>query len=217
MKSSSRQLPLPRPWRWPLKSLDSASTTLQQLTDGRLQLTIVHDIVRGVTPAMLVWWFNHIDKEMVVDGISYPRYLLWHPRDHIAYQVVRRAPDGSVGAGARVRIVEAFGRNPGYRVDGVETVVRLDESGLTLTRSLGSTEVFRLAHDFQPVAGGTRYLSKMLVGAGSGLTRSLFNGVLRPRLFPNEMGQAWLRHNIEEVGNFEHFLPELYAQSAVMT
>jgi hypothetical protein len=27
-------------------------------------------------------------------------------------------------------------------------------------------------------------------------------------------GNAWLRHNIEEVGLFEHFLPDLYRQEA---
>ena len=28
--------------------------------------------------------------------------------------------------------------------------------------------------------------------------------------FPPGKGDAWLRHNIEEVGMFEHFLPALY-------
>jgi hypothetical protein len=30
-------------------------------------------------------------------------------------------------------------------------------------------------------------------------------------VFGDLMGPAWLRHNVEEVGNFEHFLPGLYA------
>jgi hypothetical protein len=28
--------------------------------------------------------------------------------------------------------------------------------------------------------------------------------------FSEEQGRAWLRHNIEEVGMFENFLPHLY-------
>ena len=31
-----------------------------------------------------------------------------------------------------------------------------------------------------------------------------------PRVFPKEKGQAWVKHNIEEVGAFETFLPQLY-------
>jgi len=33
-------------------------------------------------------------------------------------------------------------------------------------------------------------------------------------IFSDLMGPAWLRHNVEEVGNFERFLPELYAREA---
>ncbi len=203
-----------RPWAWPLKLLDSAQTTRQRLPNGRLYLTIAHDILRGVTPAMLCWWFNHIDEPMEMNGRIYPRYLLWHPQDHITYQVMQHAPDGSVGKGARVRIVEAFGRNTDYLVDSIENVERLDESGLTLSRRLGKTEIFRLSHDFYASPDGTFYFSQMLVGADSGFGRQFINSILRPRLFSDEMGQAWLRHNVEEVGNFEHFLPALAAQSS---
>lgn len=31
-------------------------------------------------------------------------------------------------------------------------------------------------------------------------------------VFDQAQGLAWLRHNIEEVGLFEHFLPDLYRQ-----
>lgn len=52
----------------------------------------------------------------------------------------------------------------------------------------------------------------MLVGSTSPLGRAVFNRV-RPRVFPDDMGRAWLKHNVEEVGNFEHFLPALYAEA----
>lgn len=35
-----------------------------------------------------------------------------------------------------------------------------------------------------------------------------------PRAFPEQMGRAWLKHNVEEVGYFEHFLPSLYRNEA---
>ena len=40
---------------------------------------------------------------------------------------------------------------------------------------------------------------------------ALFNTVIRPRIFSSEMGTAWLTHNVEEVGMFEHILPPLHA------
>lgn len=50
----------------------------------------------------------------------------------------------------------------------------------------------------------------MIVGARRGPLRIIFNRFIRPRLFADEMGRAWLRHNVEEVGNFESFLPDLF-------
>jgi hypothetical protein len=37
--------------------------------------------------------------------------------------------------------------------------------------------------------------------------------VRAPYAFSNEKAQAWLRHNVEEVGNFARFLPELSAMN----
>jgi hypothetical protein len=51
----------------------------------------------------------------------------------------------------------------------------------------------------------------MPVGAGAGLARWPFNHLLRPRVFSDRMGTAWLTHNVEEVSMFENILPPLYA------
>ena len=116
--------------------------------------------------------------------------------------------------GARFRIVEAFGRNPAYLVDSVEEVERLDEGGIVLTRRILGEEVFRLEHQFLYVPGeeATRYLSCMRLGTASLLGRAILNRVVRQRIFPDTMGRAWLKHNVEEVGTFEQFLPGLYAR-----
>jgi hypothetical protein len=34
---------------------------------------------------------------------------------------------------------------------------------------------------------------------------------IRALAFDEARGRAWIKHNIEEVGNFEAFLPQLYA------
>jgi hypothetical protein len=180
--------------------------------DSGLELTIAHDLVRGVTPAMLHWWFLHIDGIMTYHGHTYPRYLVWHPTDHIHYQEIALALDGSAGVGSRRRIVEAFGRNAAYLVDSVEEVTKLDETGIILRKRIAGVEVFSLEHQFHPMIGGTRYLSRMIVGTTAPIARTIFNTIVRPWLFSDDMGRAWLQHNVEEVGNFEYFLPALYTE-----
>lgn len=195
---------------WEMKPLSSADAGFRKLADGRLELTIEHDVVRGVTPGMLRWWFMHIGGAMEYEGETYPRYLVWHPLDHIHWELVGAAPDGTAGPGARFRIVEAFGRNPAHLVDSVDTVEKLDETGIRLCKRVFGDRIFTLEHYFTRVDGGTKYDSRMVVGSSSPFGRLFFNRFARPRLFSDEMGRAWLRHNIEEVGNFENFLPALY-------
>jgi hypothetical protein len=198
-----------------MKPLSSARTDLRTLPDGRLELTIEHDLLKGVTPPMLLWWFSHIEEDMEHEGRVLPRYLVWHPLDHVDYEVLDRRADRQVRAGVRFHIVEAFGRDPRYFVDTVDVVEKLDETGIVLAQRLfGRAPVFRLEHRFEPVAGGTLYRSQMLVGSAAPFSRVFLNRLIRPLWFPDHMGRAWLRHNVEEVGNFEHFLPDLYARAA---
>ena len=91
MATTKWKLLTPRPFNWAMKPLDSAETGVKTLDDGRLELTIRHDILKGVTPAMLGWWFRNIEGSMEHMGQTYPRYLIWHPIDHIHYEVARRS------------------------------------------------------------------------------------------------------------------------------
>lgn len=206
------QIPPPLDIDWPMKPVTSARTEARW-ERGHMLLTIEHDVVRGVTPAMLDWWFRHIAGTIEVGGRRYDRYRAWHPRDHIAWELV--AGDvRRVGVGSRFRIVEAFDRNPEWLVDSVETVTKLDESGIRLERHMMGSRVFSLEHWFAADENGTRYRSRMDLGADSPLARHLFNHIIRPMVFSDAMGPAWLRHNVEEVGNFERFLPGLVESDA---
>lgn len=207
------RLPIPpeRPHAGAMKPVASAKTTQSILLSGQLELTIDHDTVRGVTPAMLRWWFETLGQTMTYEDKTYPRYLLWHPRDHIHWEVAAKSPAGGTGQGAHFRIVEAFAANPAYYVDSTEWVEKLDEVGISLVRLIAGVEVFRLEHRFGEAAGGASYRSRMTVGAASGLMPRPFNSLVRPRVFSDEMGTAWLTHNVEEVSMFENILPQLYA------
>ncbi|MBP6902660.1 MAG: hypothetical protein KBC73_21390 [Burkholderiaceae bacterium] len=176
-----------------------------------MELTIEHDVIRGVTPKMLRWWFENLGRTMSYQGKVYPRYLLWHPRDHIHWELAAPGPGGGTGQGASFRIVEAFAANPDYYVDSTEYVEKLDDDGISLVRRELGSEIFRLEHRFGAAPEGAIYRSRMVVGAAAGLVRPLFNGFIRPRIFSDAMGTAWLTHNVEEVSMFEHILPPLYA------
>lgn len=105
-------VPESRPPPWPMKPLESAVTSFSRLPNGQLVLTIEHDVIRGVRPEMLVWWFEPLGESMEHLGRWYPRYLVWHPTDHSHWELARRAPEGGTGQNACFRIVEAFGGIP---------------------------------------------------------------------------------------------------------
>jgi hypothetical protein len=90
------KLPPPRPILWPLRPAESAE---HQITNDGSQLiiTITHAPLRGVTAEMLQWWFRHVAGTMSYAGGIWPRYLVWHPLDHVSYDVVSPAADGGVG------------------------------------------------------------------------------------------------------------------------
>ena len=103
-----RSLPPPLDIEWPMTAWQDADLELRY-ERAHMILTIEHEIVRGVTPAMLDWWFRHIGGEMEVDGRRYSRYRVWHPLDHIDWQLVGGDRE-RVGIGSRFRIVEALDR-----------------------------------------------------------------------------------------------------------
>jgi hypothetical protein len=227
MHLSPWTLPAPLPGSWALKPLSSARTGLTRLHNGELELTIKHEVIRGVTREMLAWWFCHIDGTLEYAGQTISRYRVWHPYDHIAYRDLTVAADGSGSVGTRRHIVEAFGRTSRYLVNIVDRVAHLDETGILLaTEQAGITlgrfqspliplglEVGTLQHDFHVAPRGTRYESRMVVGHDSLLGRLLLNRIVLPAFVLSEdMGRAWLRHNVEEVGHFERFLPALYGR-----
>ena len=176
-------------------------------------MRIRHDVIHGVTPQMLVWWFNNMDGTIEIEGKPYPRYRVWHPRDHVQHQYVR-VPAGGVGPGAVFRIHEVLGRNPAWTVDVHTDILQLDESGFRHRPRVAGLHPVAMDYSFRRVAGGTLYENSLEVGF-HGAPRWL-NRLIVARKFDQAHGKAWLLHNVEEVGNFEFFLPQLYASALAM-
>ena len=92
-------LPPPHSVPWDLKPAFSATAGSQTLPDGRERYWVKHSVLKGVTPAMLVWWFSHLEGDVEIEGRLLNRYRVWHPRDHVSARYVHRVPGGSIGPG----------------------------------------------------------------------------------------------------------------------
>lgn len=207
-----RGVPAPLRLPWALKPLGSAASGIDTLADGRTRCWIRHEVVRGVTPRMLAWWFAHLEGDVEVGGVRIDRYRAWHPYDHVHARYARRLPDGSVGPGAAIHLREMLGANPAYTVDVVTDIEKLDEEGFIHNPVVhGLRGLARMEYRFKAVAEGTQYENCLLFGGQGAIARRL-HPLLSRLAFPGGKGAAWLRHNIEEVGLFEHFLPGLYRQ-----
>lgn len=207
-----RRLPLPPPRElpWKLKLLASAETSLSYDAFGRMVMHIRHDVLKGISPEMVAWWFRNIAGDIVLRGTRLNRYLVWHPFDHIRWELAEPGPDGGASAGAKFRIVEAFGRNPAFYLDVTETVTRLDDSGMTLVGTRAGLEVTRLNHDFIAAEAGTIYVSTLTIGTALPWLRTVLNPLIHKAVFPEAMGHAWLRHNVEEVGLLPYIISLIY-------
>jgi hypothetical protein len=86
-------------------------------------------------------------------------------------------------------------------------VEKLDETGIRLVQRVAGVVVFQLGHTWSAGSDGVHYVSVMDVGARSRLLAPLNR--LLCRRFSNDMLQAWVKHNIEEVGQLEYLLPQL--------
>ena len=214
-RGESWRPPLPEPLQvpWPLKPASSAQSGVETFGDGRKRYWVKHDVIKGVTPRMLAWWFGHFaEGEVEIQGRRLDRYRVWHPFDHVYAHYVRRATDGSGGPGAQIALCEYLARNQRYKIEAISTVERLDETGFIHKLMRGGIELARMEHVFSETSTGTRDENCLIV-PGSTLLAPLARFVL-PRLMPGDKGEAWLKHSIEEIGTLEHFLPALYAREA---
>jgi hypothetical protein len=202
-------LPAPRPVLWPLRPLDSASVWTAS-NDGRTVVTIRHALLSDVTPEMLSWWYGHVSGTMRYAGEVWPRYLVWHPLDHIAYDVTSPATDGAVGPGARLHITEAPGRDLDQLIDIRVGVEQVDTQAAIISSRILGTALVRLENEFTAARGGTRYVTRMTIGDTTAAGRLGLNHLAHTRAFPPAKLAAWIRHHIEEVGNLENFLPDLF-------
>ncbi len=208
-------MPGKRDFGWTLKGVDSAKTGFTKLRTGQFVLTIDHSIIKNVTREMIVWWFeNFISLKVILRDKEYPAYHLWHPFDHIAVSKASGQKGSKLQEDDFILIQEAFQRESAFRLKERARVVYFKKDGFGLSVKKGGLELGRLLHRFKNLETGVKYSSRLVVGLEKGLPRLLINGLLLPKMMGETKLKAWFRHNIEEVGCFENFLPGLYQRRA---
>lgn len=204
-------LPTSRNFGWTLKTLSSAQTEINTLPSGQVELLINHQTIMGINTDMLLWWFEHFPfLEIIKDGVKYSAYDLWHPFDHIA--VFGNKEKGKVEQGDELTINECFQRNPKYYLKEKAIVFYFREDGFGLQGEKFGMPIMQLVHKFKNIEDGVSYKSRMILGVDSGFLKFFINKIIIPRKFGKQKANAWLRHNVEEVGCFENFLAEIYAK-----
>ncbi|MDR2334526.1 MAG: hypothetical protein LBE61_13685 [Burkholderiaceae bacterium] len=191
--------------------------------NGHIRVQIEHDTIRGVTPDMMKWWFEHLADKTTWNGkdftgpeVSY--YHLWHHRDHIAVTPLTSAP-GVPNRGFQVdqqsRIDEQF-NDYKDRIHGTMLTTRLDEEEFTFDILAFGTTAGHIIHRYHDEPGGLRFYAETVIRLDVPVVGGLLNRTIRPLLYNATSAEHWIRHNIEETGRSEHVIPTLYAAAKAM-
>ena len=84
----------------------------------------------------------------------------------------------------------------------------VDSTGIRLVLRVVGAQLFQLEHTWSRAEDATHYTSVVDVGSRSTLAGPI-NRYARRRAFPPGMPEAWVKHNVEEVGILEEILPSL--------
>ncbi|MEM1336274.1 MAG: hypothetical protein AAF634_09660 [Bacteroidota bacterium] len=229
--SQSKNLVVPkaRDFGWELKPTTSAYFEVIRNRSNQICVVLEHALLRGVTTEMLFWWFRNFTRLKIqltdvpgYEGQTLPAYLLWHPSDHISARLKGKVgPEGTARTGAKIHIQEVMQYEKyqlKYPVDQALSIFYHEKDGWGMGKKLpliGPLMVLRIS--FKDVYEGAKIIGVHYhyeVVAGSNQQNLLAKKVTKKIVgnFGTEFWEAWLTHNVIEVGVFENFLPVLFEQ-----
>jgi hypothetical protein len=152
--------------------------------------TIVDDDIYGVTPDMIDWWTDNMEK-------GYP---LWHPEDHFSNEWIK-APARVGHLSARKLEREKLGDSPVVTLHGrYADPDKMVDFSLIYKHISGGGEPDRdgkirtyLTHQYEATSYGTRM--RTILHEMTDLPVSL---------------EVFIKHDHDENGRFKDFLPQLY-------
>lgn len=191
---------------------------LERQRNGVILVQIEHDTLKGVSSEMMLWWFRNLGQTTQWNGIDFSGpeisvYHLWHHRDHVAVTQLSDGADGETNRGfrksAKSRIQEVF-NDYRSKVDAEATTIELNDAEFTLIVSQFGMTVAKLAHHYNAEGNDLRFFTESHIGSRLPVVGPLFNWLILPWLYSLRKGEEWIRHNIEESGQTEKFVPVLY-------
>jgi hypothetical protein len=154
--------------------------------------TIVDHELRYVTPDMEDWWGVNMEK-------GYP---LWHPSNHKA--LVWKVPPSQVGGMVGAVQIATEGMGP----SGPHDVVIAFVDPIDVVNLPVIYEHVRVSGERDPDGKVRNWLCHQYEATSYGLRmRSIFH---REKGRPRVQGEGWAKHNREEMGWQQYFLPQLY-------
>lgn len=202
--SSPRELP------WALPDINQAYTNYQYLDNGQILIEITHVPLINITPKMLAWFYQNLPISTVqIDQTTLPWYHIFHPTEHGVISVVEHATSNlpGMGVGALIQRKEWFGD---FNSQGAGRIINFSEQGMTIKPELAGLHFGQIEHSFIQTNKGSQYTVKSLIGSDLPVLGPIINLVIRYKMFPEPMIKQWLRHQVEEVGSLNSFLPQLY-------
>ncbi|MBH2030119.1 MAG: hypothetical protein I8H74_06560 [Moraxellaceae bacterium] len=185
---------------------------------GRIRVQIEHDTIRGVTPAMMRWWFENLSETTTWNGVDFSGpeisfYHLWHHRDHIAVTPLTSSSEVSnrgFQVGQKSRIEEQF-NDYNDCINHTMLTTRLDDEEFTFEVQLFGMNTGRIIHRYHEEKGGLRFYAETEIAMQIPVLGNVLNRTIRPFLYTKQSAENWIRHNIEETGRSEDIIPILYA------
>ena len=187
----------------PLSSRAQNASGYGRLDGGQWKITAHHTLV-GITPAMVDWWWDHLNPE---------RYKRWHPTDHISFEWIVPPTHGHVGAIHRVKeFLNGFPDQPlelEIRWEHpVNAPVPPEYSHVLLATGTerGGKEILRatLMHEYDVVptrSSGIRMRSHFWF----------------PPQTPEQVIHSLYQHNRQEMLYLAQFLPDVYRAEAALS
>ncbi|MFB0560243.1 MAG: DAPG hydrolase family protein [Candidatus Lokiarchaeia archaeon] len=173
--------------------VDIIGKIIEESESGVLDLVVEHEL-RGITPEMIDWWWDHIDNT--------ERYKLWHPEDHVSF--IWEVPPSKHGHVGAVQVaVEKIGEPPPVKL----RIRWEDPSSVPVSTTYGHVLAASVIdHDDEPLIW---FVHEYEVESYGTRMRSIFRF---PAKMPHFILEAMRKHNKEEMGQFSKFLPKLYKQ-----
>jgi len=171
---------------------------------------ITHLPLIGIRPEMLAWWYQKLPVSSIdIHGIRYTLYHVFHPSEHGRIRVTEPANDGTpgMGVGALVERDEWFGP---FDSKGAGRITQLSAAGMTVVPEVAGLQFGEIQHIFEATPTGSQYRVVSVIGVEWPLIGRVVNALIRHKMYPEVMIKEWERHQIEEVGMLQHFLPALY-------